>query len=233
MGKPIVGLALAVLVLCAAAPAPAPAAAAREKLAAAGKPFHLRLEDADENGAVYSLEKVDAQILVPPGYHLVPPVRSKQVNYDFGIKHDAKAYEVRFRFDAMHNDNKAAADCKAKNAKEPGSCVMADLDAKNDAWAATFRANLSGGEDGRLTFFPDAAVDDEFAGDWGLTSDVFALKDKDFAGPYALAQFAQIHRNGVGTFTVIHVAKDIETHSALNLGAFHVIRFAPRAEKKP
>jgi hypothetical protein len=236
MGKRLLWLTLAVLsataVVAADAP-PASTAAAREKLAAAGKPYHLKFEDADENGAVYSLEKVDAQILVPVGYHLVPAVHSEQVNYDFAVKHDTKAYEVRFRFDAMHNDAKAAADCKAKNAQEPGSCFMADLDAKSDAWASTFRANLSGGEDGRLTFFPDAAVDDEFGGDWGLTSDVFDLKDKDFAGPYALAQFTQIHRNGVGTFTVIRAAKDIKTLADLNLSAFHVVRFAPRAVKRP
>lgn len=76
---------------------------------------------------------------------------------------------------------------------------------------------------------------EEFGADWGLTSDVFKIADSDFAGPYPVGMLYQVHKNGAGTYTIFHVADGVDTHIALNLGSFHVVRFksASRPENAP
>jgi hypothetical protein len=118
-------------------------------------------------------------------------------------------------------------DCAARNRREPGSCVMADPDAKSPLWGMTFRMNLSGGHPGRLSFLPDASVHAEFGGSWGLASDVFDITDAGFAGPYAVGQIHQIHKTIGGTYTIIQVADNARTLAERQPAAFHIIRFRP------
>lgn len=189
----------------------------------AGTAFGLTFERRDAQSVVYYDARGNADIIVPHDYQLVPPVRSMQVVYDFGLKHTQALYEVRVRFDPYPWEQ--VEDCAARNRENPGSCVMADPDTKSPLWAMTMRMNLSGGDRGRLLFFPDAEVQRDFGASWGLTSDEFQITDADFAGPYPFGQIHQMHKDVTGTYTVFHVADAAATHHELNMGAFVIVRF--------
>lgn len=214
-------------------PAPSQAQDEDKKLADAGRPFKLEFTQREDGIAVYHDKAANAWVFVPPGYHLAPPVKNSQVAYNFALKNDTAVYEVRIRFSPPMFSKQRLAECRDRNRKSPGTCTMADPDAKTPMVALMMRMNLSGGEQGRMTFFPDQAVGQEFGGDWGLTSDVFSLKDPDFAGPYTVGQINQVHKNGVGTYSLIHVGDTLQTHADLNLGSFHVVLFDSEKPARP
>src|SRR5258707_4134474 len=103
----------------------------------AGAAFGLQLVRRDAERVIYDHPQSDADIIVPDGYALVPAVSNMQVCYDFGLKHRRAAFEVRIRFDPYPWER--VEDCAERNRREPGSCVMADPDAKSPVWAMTFR----------------------------------------------------------------------------------------------
>jgi hypothetical protein len=194
-----------------------------EGMREAGAAFGLQLVRRDAGRAIYFDPRSNADVIVPDGYELVPAVRNLQVLYDFGIKHTRAAYEIRLRFDPYPWEQ--VEDCAARNRRQPGSCVMADPDAESPVWAMTFRMNLSGGERGTLSAFQDAAVKEYFGGSWGLASDVFEITAADFAGPYLIGQLHQIHKNIVGTYTIVHVADSVATLGQRQPDTGQVIRF--------
>lgn len=123
-----------------------------KQLAAAGKPFGLRYARAEGAAAVYEDERAGAEVVVPAGYRLTPAVKSRQVAYDFGMRNESAPFEVRVRFDSTVKLGERYRACSERLKKEPDSCVATDPDLKTPAWAATFRANLTGGEEGRPAF---------------------------------------------------------------------------------
>ncbi|MCA1829696.1 MAG: hypothetical protein LC689_22460 [Myxococcales bacterium] len=188
--------------------------------AGADEAFAMRLTNRDAAGALYVDLRSGARVLVPADYRLVPPVQSDQVAYDFGVQRAQGAFEVRVRFDRPSHTQAELADCRFRDAQRKGSCAMPDPDRKDHTAADVIRLNLAGGE-GK---YADEPARDELGADWGLASDPFPIRDRGFAGPYSVGQIAQIHRDGVGTYTLIRVADTLDTLRR-DAGSFHLVHF--------
>jgi hypothetical protein len=173
----------------------------------------------------YRYAGAKADIIVPPGFELIPPAPS-QTKYDFGMRNKSLGYEVRVRFDPPMGTQAEYRACRERNKAKPGTCAMADPDLKDDTVAHMFRMNLTGGHEGKMAYFPDEAVKREFGADWGLASDAFSdIDDVGFKAGYQICQFMQLHRSGVGTLLVFHMADSPEMRTAHMREFFHLVKF--------
>ncbi|MFO1518711.1 MAG: hypothetical protein U1F57_03455 [bacterium] len=187
--------------------------------------FGLNLVKEEASGTLYHDPRGNADVFVPKGYQFALPVSNKQVSYNFGLKNQTRPYEVRLRFDPLSPTLQEHAACEKKNKERPGSCVMVNPDKMTPVWAQTMLMNLDGGKPGNFESFPEKAVKLEFGADWGYTSGVFELKDRDFAGSYRQGQIVQIHKNGVGTYTIFFLFQDPKTHLDVFQKIFHLVKF--------
>ena len=189
------------------------------------KTYGLEFVKSSQDGAVYRDKRGNADILLPRDYEFVAPVANKQVLYDFGMKHRTETYEIRVRFDRPLGPS--AEERKRIEKEQPGSKVVsADPARPSTAWAQTMGMNLSGRPISHFELFPEKAVKREFGADWGITSEAFALSDPDFAGKYAFARIvAQVHKKGVGSYTVFQLFSSTETDEKLRGNAFHIVKF--------
>jgi len=193
--------------------------------AATGARYGLNFVKQSDQGTWYQDAKGKASLLLLKDYQFVDPIANKQVVYDYSLKNKTQNYEVRVRFDKLTPTLEEFQACQKKNQEKPGSCSMAHPDAASATWAQAMLMNLSGGQLGQFTFFPADAVKNEFNADWGLTSSVFKLKDKTFSGPYSLGQITQVHKNGIGTYTMIYVFDDKALHDSLFEKVFYALTF--------
>src|SRR5438270_11247339 len=177
---------------CATAAAPPPPASP-PRAPGPDDAFGLQFERRTEQGTLYLDPRGNAEVFVPKGFRLVAPVESRQLAYDFAIKHETLPYEVRVRFDRPSATRKQLDECREKNRAQPGSCAMADPDHRSSMLAQTIGLNLGG--EMRFAASDDAWVRERYAADWGLSGPVFTIGDKNFAGPYSVAQISQVHRN--------------------------------------
>lgn len=193
----------------------------------------LRFEGQGADGTLYYDKRADAEVFLPAGYQIVPPVPNRQVVYDFGMKHEKDPFEVRVRFDPpLGPSPEQRRECEEKNKKEPGSCEMVGMDPEvpSPAWALSMQMNLSQNFDAEsllrdFRFFPPKAVKNEFGADWGVSGPPFEIKDPDFAGPFKYCQLVQVHKNGIGSYSIFQLYNSVEDYLKLHQGAFYVVKF--------
>jgi len=197
------------------------------------KSYGLELISQSSEGTFYRDKRTGARIFVPADCHLTAPVPNRQVKYDFGIQHNTAGYEARVRFDRpLGPTPEQLKDCARRNKTAPGSCdiISSNGDKPGTSWALTLIANLMGGGiPDNPGFFELAAflpqnIVQASHGDWGVYSrQPFRLGDPDFAGRYAGGMLWQVHKNGVGTYTLVDVFTSLNVKEHLPLSK--TIRF--------
>ncbi|MFA5139231.1 MAG: hypothetical protein WC728_08355 [Elusimicrobiota bacterium] len=159
-------------------------------------------------------DRMRALLDVPAGYQRIAPKRNPDIRYQFAFKHKKARFEVRIHFMPLAEDPERArerVECERRNRKEPGSCVMADLEAPSEAWGDMIRGNM--GSHGPMRYFPFPAdgVKKEFAADWGYVSTPFELSaEHPFNAGYKLGQITVLNRRGVGKMVRIVLTDGIE-----------------------
>lgn len=181
-----------------------------------------------KDGDRYAYKAMHALIDVPKGFKRVPPKKNHDVAYQFAIRNEEERYEIRYQFNSLGETPqfaREAAECKAKNDKEPGSCVMADMSAPSESWLATVVFNLCE-MDVPMRAFPADAVKKEFGADWGFTAPPVELDPRhDFNGAWKLGQASMISKKGAGKIYRILLADDLETMRRAGGKVFYLARF--------
>ncbi|MBI5969884.1 MAG: hypothetical protein HY884_01880 [Deltaproteobacteria bacterium] len=173
----------------------------------------MALVGSDDSGLRYHDKRANAEIIIPPRYHVVAAKQSTQVSYDFGIKHDSENFEVRVRYDTPD--------------KVPAMVP--------ETWALTMMLNINGGngDEKELTAFapfPPQAVREEFGADWGFSSMPFDTGKRDPAWAiYGACQLNQVYKNKAGVYTMFRCFdppdNDPQKLMDLIMESFHVVRF--------
>lgn len=170
-----------------------------------------------------------AVIDVPPGFARSEPRVNKDIAYDFAMRHQKAAFEVRLQFAAQREDPERARErkeCSEQNRAQAGSCFMADLDAPSPAWIQVMAANMNSGEPVRVIPFPADGVRAEFGADWGFVTEPIVLDGRrDFNAGYKFGQVVVLHRSGVGKLYRILLAGSFEELRDLDKGIFYNARF--------
>lgn len=183
--------------------------------------------------------EMKALVDVPPGCSRIEPVNGRGVHYGFAYKHDKLRYEVRLRFEPLAETpapKKERAACEKADRESPGSCSMADVDAKTTTWTEVIAANVGAPDDLPFLPFPDEGVKREFGADWGYITPPFMLDPKrPWNDGYAVARVATVARRGVGKIHRIVLVDDVERLKDLDSEGFYTARFAgadaPRVPK--
>lgn len=166
------------------------------------------------------LEKSGMVFEMPKGFIETGIIENRQMNYEYAIKHETKAFEARFALRPLADLMKTYQELE-KNKKSGDININ-----PNQFFASSLQAivlNISGGKMPRLQPFPPQAVKAEFNAEWGATTS-FEV-GKEFGQGYKYCMVVAIHKNNLADAYCFYLSDTQETMNELLRPVFHSLKF--------